>query len=85
MFRWQEEVMILREEFKRIYRSFSTLSVAWCKAGDAYINISPGHVAYSRERAHMYGEMAKACKAAHFKVEGCELETDNNVAVELNS
>lgn len=73
MQRWDEEVIILREEFKRIHRSFTVLGEGWQKAGESFIDKSAGHIAYARERASMYCEMAAACKADFLRVEKRDL------------
>ena len=72
--RWEEEVFILREEFKRAARAFKFLSEAWRNAGDAYAESSRGRLAYSRERSQMYSKMEAACKAEYSSVEGRDLD-----------
>ena len=66
MERWQEEVIILREEFKCTYRSFMFFSNAWRKAGLQFAESKVGYHAYALGRASIYLTLAVQCKE-HFE------------------
>ena len=66
MERWQEEVIILREEFKCTYRSFMFFSIAWRKAGLQFAESKVGYHAYALGHASIYLTLAVQCKE-HFE------------------
>ena len=74
MKRWKEEVTILREEFKRTYRTFMFLSNTWSKSGMGFPESRPGYRIYAQERASVYLEMAKRCRSEFKSIEGKELD-----------
>ena len=69
MERWEEEVEILTEEFKRTYRTFIFLSKAWLHGEQSY---TPGKLAYAHERSTMYCAMAQHCKEIFYSIEGAD-------------
>ena len=66
MERWQEEVIILREEFRRTYRTFMFFSYAWRKSGLQFAESKVGYHAYALGRASIYLALAVQCKE-HFE------------------
>ena len=66
MERWQEEVIILREEFRRTYRTFMFFSNAWRKSGLQFAESKVGYHAYALGRASIYLASAVQCKE-HFE------------------
>ena len=70
MQRWKEEVTILREEFKRTYRTFMYLSNAWSKSGMSFTETRLGYCMYAKERASIYLRMAQRCSSEFESIEG---------------
>ncbi|KAK7024355.1 hypothetical protein VNI00_016409 [Paramarasmius palmivorus] len=58
MQRWQEEVEILSEEFRRAVRGFVTMADAWHKVAAISHELGPGYVAYAKRQAYVYRERA---------------------------
>lgn len=61
MQRWDEEEQLLREEFKRCYRTFRFLMYVWTKTTHTSLADKAGFLAYAHERADMYNSMAEDC------------------------
>jgi hypothetical protein len=59
--RWEEEIEILEEEFRRTIRSFERMAEVWALLAKAP-NLALGASAYALKQAHMYGEMAENCR-----------------------
>ena len=51
--RWEEEVEIIEEEFRRAARGWNKMSEVWLKLGEHYQ--SGGHRAYAMQKASAYG------------------------------
>ncbi|THU78280.1 hypothetical protein K435DRAFT_583506, partial [Dendrothele bispora CBS 962.96] len=49
--RWQEEVEILGEEFRRSIHGFEKMAAVWAEVAETSENLSPGHVAYARKQS----------------------------------
>jgi hypothetical protein len=59
--RWEEEVEILEEEFRRTIRSFERMAEVWrllAKAPD----MATGYSAYAFKHTQMFSEMAEDCR-----------------------
>jgi hypothetical protein len=71
MERWQEEVEILEEEFRRAIRGFEKMEQVWSSLAmskgpdseaaesDFDSRVAKGKMAYGKKKAAMYGRMAK--------------------------
>jgi hypothetical protein len=57
MERWQEQVEQKLAEFLRIIRSFGKMKEVWTDMSQNQPTDLPGHMAYAREKAHMYERM----------------------------
>jgi hypothetical protein len=75
MQRWEEEEQLLREEFKRCFRTFKFLSSAWTKTIREALVAKPGYNAYACERADMYNAMAEDCIVSYKSTTGEDLDT----------
>lgn len=69
MERWQEEVEILEEEFRRAIRGFEKMEQVWSSLAmsegsksDFDPRVAKGKMAYGKKKAAMYGEMAKEAR-----------------------
>jgi len=60
MWRWQEELEILEEEFRRTARAFDRMAFVWKELAGKHTR--RGYVAYAHEKSAMYRDMAKECK-----------------------
>ncbi|TDL13796.1 hypothetical protein BD410DRAFT_846611 [Rickenella mellea] len=67
--RWQEEVDILEEEFRRTIRSFQKMSATWDKLADQNSE-KGGYVAYARRQAAMFKKMEVDCSNRFTKAAG---------------
>jgi len=56
MQRWQEEVEILEEEFRRTIRSFERMGEIWTALGER--STKQGYAAFAFQKAAMYLDMA---------------------------
>ena len=70
MQRWDEEERLLREEFKRCYRTFRFLMYVWTKTTHSSLADKAGYLAYAHERADMYKSMADDCVTAYETITG---------------
>jgi len=71
MERWQEEVEILEEEFRRAIRGFEKMEQVWSslamsigsESADFFDSrVAKGKMAYGKKKAAMYGRMAKEAR-----------------------
>jgi hypothetical protein len=70
MERWQEEVEILEEEFRRAIRGFEKMEQVWSslamskgfESADLDSRLAKGKMAYGKKKAAMYGRMAKEAR-----------------------
>ena len=67
MWRWQEELEILEEKFRRTVRSFDRMEFVWNEL--ACIHTKRGYIAYAHKKSAMYRDMAKDCRE-RFKTAG---------------
>jgi hypothetical protein len=58
MRRWQEQVELKLAELLRTSRSFRKLQEIWTKLSQ---HVDPGYAAYAKQKAAMYGRMARSC------------------------
>jgi hypothetical protein len=58
--RWDEDVEILEEEFRRTVRGFARMSEVWTEMGEN--GDTGGHRAYAMQKASAYGRMAKQAR-----------------------
>jgi hypothetical protein len=61
MERWEEEIEILEEEFRRTVRSFEHMAEAWGVLAMTP-NAAVGYSAYAFEHSQMYRDMAEDCR-----------------------
>ena len=66
---WEEEVETLEEEFRRTIRSFEHMADVWTLLAKAPVT-GTGYSAYASKQAHVYGEMARDCRAKFEKLNG---------------
>ncbi|KAJ7087124.1 hypothetical protein C8R44DRAFT_752302 [Mycena epipterygia] len=58
MERWQEEVEILAQEFRRAIQGFTKMEAIWTALAKDHSN-NPGKQAYALKTANMYSQMCK--------------------------
>ncbi|KAK7444303.1 hypothetical protein VKT23_015315 [Stygiomarasmius scandens] len=56
--RWQEEVEILGEEFRRSARGFEKMAAVWSEVARKSASLSPGHEAYANRQADAFTKRA---------------------------
>lgn len=60
--RWLEQIEIKHAEFMRCIKSFEKMKQVWTSLAEYHSDDSrPGHVAYARQKAAMYGRMQQEC------------------------
>jgi len=62
MTRWLEHLEQKLSELLRCMRSFGKMSEVWTKLSQLQPDNSPGHIAYAKKTAAMYGRMEKECQ-----------------------
>jgi hypothetical protein len=60
MERWEEEVEIVEEEFRRTVRSFEKMASVWNELGVR--SMQEGHAAYAFLKAHIFEGLAHDCR-----------------------
>lgn len=72
MERWQEEVEILTQEFRRAIRGFQKMDEVWMSlaADSDGSSESKGKTAYAKKKAAMYRRMAQDCRETFAKLGG---------------
>ena len=68
MQRWEEEVEILEEEFRRTIRSFDRMAEVWTQLANTP-NTAMGYAPYAFRHAQGYHDMAEDCRTK-FKAAG---------------
>lgn len=63
MQRWQEHKEQKLAELLRTNRSFLKMQATWATLGSKNVLLSPGHCAYARQKAAMYGKRAGRAQA----------------------
>ena len=58
MERWEEEVEIVEEEFRRTVRAYEATGRMWSELGEKSRTKGKGYVAYALQKASMFEEMA---------------------------
>jgi hypothetical protein len=78
MERWQEEVEILEEEFRRAIRGFEKMEQVWSslaisslegsESADFDPRVAKGKMAYGKRKTAMYGRMAKEARTVFHSI-----------------
>jgi len=83
MWRWQEELEILEEEFRRTARAFDRMAFVWKELARRHTR--KGYVAYAHEKSAMYRYMAKECKEKFEAAGGTWPETGTSLTDHIRS
>ena len=68
MLRWQEEIEIIEEEFRRTIRTYEHMADLWTTLATSH-DVG-GYSAYAFKQAHMYCQMASDCHTKFTAVGG---------------